>query len=190
MLKKVNSNKIVFLLAVASLLFACSAPIAYVDYDEQVNFDEYTSYNFFAPETILNVAEEDTIMGFIENNLQAKGIESKVISKFSVDFYVDFFDVENPIVTSEGYAMFNNDVPYMALTISFADALTSELFWQAVVERRVPRYMSKEERIEYYKELVKTALEKYPPKPEDSPNAKEEESPQEKADQDAKTSNQ
>lgn len=167
-------RKLLFFVVITSILFSCATPVAYVDYDEEVNFDKYVSYNFYAPETVLSEVEEDTIMGFIEENLQAKGLESKLISKFSIDFFVEFFDVENPVVTDTGYAMFNNNTPYMTLTISFADALTSELFWQAVVERKISRNTTEEKRIELYKEFIKMALDRYPPSPDDSPNAKKE----------------
>lgn len=165
---KINFCKTFVLLTILSLVISCATPIAYVDYDKEANFDKYTSYNFYAPETDLSLVEEDTIMGFIETNLKAKGLKSQVISKFSIDFYVEFFNVENPIVVDTGYAMFNNDIPYMAITINFSDALTSELFWQAVVERKVPRYMSQEYRVDLYQEFINAALENYPPKPENA----------------------
>jgi hypothetical protein len=170
-------SKIIVPFLVVSMLFSCATPVAYVDYDEEAKYDKYVSYNFYAPETGLSVTEEDTIMGLIEENLQAKGLESQVISKFSIDFFVEFFNVENSLVTETGYAMFNNDTPYMAVTISFADALTSELFWQSVTECKIPRYTSEAQRIELYQEFIKIALDKYPPKPEDAPNAKEDKNP-------------
>lgn len=181
MLRRVNFYKITIFFATILIFSSCVTPQVYVDYDEEANLDKYTSYNFYAPETVLSVVEEDTVMGFIEKNLQAKGLETQVISKFSIDFYVEFFNVENPIVSESGYAMFNNDFPYMALTINFSDALTSELFWQAVVESKVSRYMTEEEKISKLQEFVNLALEKYPPKPEDAPNSKEEKETSEEA---------
>jgi hypothetical protein len=62
----------------------------------------------------------------------------------------------------------------MVMTISFTDALTSELFWQAVVERKVYEYISKEKRIELYQKFVTEALSKYPPSAEDIQKAEKE----------------
>lgn len=150
------------------LITSCSAPKLYTDYDKEVSFDKYASYNFFPPQTNLSLVEEDTIMGLVEANLQKKGLKSQVISKFSIDIVVEFFDVENPIVTETGYAMFNNSIPYMTITLSFVDALTSELFWEAHVEQRVPRNLTQEERVVLYQEFINLALENYPPKPEET----------------------
>lgn len=146
-------------------IISCATPQAFVDYDEEANFGKYSTYNFYAPETLLDVAEEDTIMGFIEENLQAKGLKSELIAKFSIDFFVEFVEIDSPIVFDTGYVAANPSSTYMTLTISFADALTSELFWQAVVERKVSRYISEEDRIALYKEFIDLALENYPPKP-------------------------
>lgn len=150
------------------LASSCAVPKLYTDYDEEVKFDKYKTYNFFPPQTNLPIAEEDTIMGLIETKLQKKGLTSQVIPKFSIDLVVDFFNVENPIVTESGYAMFNNDIPYMSITVSFVDALTSELFWEAHVEQKVPRNLNASERILLYQEFIDLALDAYPPKPEDA----------------------
>lgn len=166
--------KPLFLLALISLLFSCATPVAYVDFDHKTNFDEYTTYNFYAPETDLSIVEEDTIMGFIEKDLQAKGLESQVISKFSIDFYVEFIKLEDSFISSTGNTSYSYSSPYMVMTISFTDALTSELFWQAVVERKVYEYISKEKRIELYQKFVKEALSKYPPSAEDIQKAEKE----------------
>ena len=165
-------SKIIIPFFIVFMLFSCATPVAYVDYDKEASYDKYVSYNFYAPETGLSEVEEDTIMGLIEENLLAKGLESQVISKFSIDFFVEFFNVENSLVTETGYAMFNNDTPYMAVTISFADALTSELFWQSVTECKIPRYTTEAQRVELYQEFITIALEKYPPKPEDYSSTK------------------
>lgn len=142
--------------------------MTYVDYDEKVDFTEYNSFNFYATETILNPAEEDILMLLIENNLRSKGFNSSVFSKFSLDFYVEFFEVGNSAVSANDNSSFSNNVNYVSITINFSDTLTNELFWQAVVERRTTRYISKEKKFKYFRELVNEALEQYPPKEEDN----------------------
>lgn len=151
------------ILALSVFIVSCSTPKVFTDYDKEVNFKTYTSYNFYPLQTNLSLEEEDAIMGFVEANLQKKGLESQVIPKFSIDIVVEIIDVENPIVTETGYAMFNNNVPYLIMTIDFVDALTSELFWEAHVEKRVKRKLTETERLALCQEFIELALANYPP---------------------------
>lgn len=165
--------KKIALLVLIVFVGACATPTTYIDYDKDANFDKYVSYNFYAPDTVLDEVEEEAIMDFIEENLQNKGLESKVIAKFSIDFFVEFFEAENPVNFNMGYATSSSTSAYMTITISFADALTSELFWQGVVERKIPRNISEEKRLELYEEFVALALNQYPPKAEETDESEE-----------------
>ncbi|WP_188405490.1 DUF4136 domain-containing protein [Psychroflexus salis] len=169
------------LLCVFCLCFSCFPPSVYIDYNEDVDFKKYPTYNFYAPNTAISEQEENLIMDLIEENLQAKGLESQVISKFSIDFLVEFVQTENSFSFGAQYAGnigasysdLNNSSTYVVMTISFADALTSELFWQAVVEKKINPYISDEELTVLYQDFVELALANYPPKPEEKANLDE-----------------
>ncbi len=168
-----NFNKLL-IFSLVILCFSCYTPSVYIDYDEKVDFNSYPSYNFYAPVTELSEEEEILIMDLIENNLKAKGLKSQVIPKFSIDFLVEFVQAESNFSFGTQYAGnfagaysgFDTSSTYLVMTISFADALTSELIWQAVVEKKISPYISDQELEIEYKKFVDLALENYPPKPE------------------------
>ena len=55
----------------------------------------------------------------------------------------------------------------ISLTINFADALTDELFWQAVIEAEYDTKMKPDEKKVFYQKLIKEALANYPPDKEE-----------------------
>ena len=162
------------ILGIALLCFSCFPPSVYIDYDKEVDFETYPSYNFYAPETQLSEEEEILIMDLIEKNLKAKGLESQVIPKFSIDFLVEFVEMESSFTFGAQYVgnlagtypSYDNSSTYLVMTISFVDALTSELIWQSVVEKKISPYISNQELELQYVKFVDLALENYPPKPE------------------------
>jgi hypothetical protein len=56
----------------------------------------------------------------------------------------------------------------MELTIEVADALTNELLWQGVIERRINSGLNEENRDKIFNEMVDEVMATYPPKTEET----------------------
>lgn len=167
----------ILILGLLLTLISCG-PKVYIDYDTKTNFEEYTSYNFYNPSNSgLNELDNQRIMNAIEKQLDSVDIKQKLIPDFSVEFFVEKYVKNQPhnvgISLGGGAAGIGGSVPVntkkemISLTINFADALTDELFWQAVVEAEYDKNMKPPERKAFYKHLVQEALANYPPNKEE-----------------------
>ena len=162
-----------FIFSLLITLVSCG-PKVYIDYDTKTDFEEYETYNFYDPSNSgLNELDNERVMDAIENELDSLGKEPKVIPDFSIEFYAELFVENQPhnvgVSFGGAFGAVGGSVPanyekeMISLTINFADALTDELFWQAVIEEEFDKEMTPEERNQFFKELVKEALSKYPP---------------------------
>ena len=158
-----------FIFSLLITLVSCG-PKVYVDYDTKTDFEEYETYNFYDPSNSgLNELDNERVMDAIENELDSLGKEPKVIPDFSIEFYAELFVENQPHNVGLSFGGIGGTIPanyekeMISLTINFADALTDELFWQAVIEEEFDKEMTPEERNQFFKELVKEALSKYPP---------------------------
>ena len=158
-----------FIFSLLITLVSCG-PKVYIDYDTKTDFEEYETYNFYDPSNSgLNELDNERVMDAIENELDSLGKEPKVIPDFSIEFYAELFVENQPHNVGLSFGGIGGTIPanyekeMISLTINFADALTDELFWQAVIEEEFDKEMTPEERKQFFKELVKEALSKYPP---------------------------
>ena len=158
-----------FILSLLITLVSCG-PKVFIDYDTKTDFEKYETYNFYDPSNSgLNELDNERVMDAIENELDSLGKEPKVIPDFSIEFYAELFVENQPHNVGLSFGGIGGTIPanyekeMISLTINFADALTDELFWQAVIEEEFDKEMTPEERNQFFKELVKEALSKYPP---------------------------
>lgn len=162
------------LLLIAFCLVSCGGSTSvFVDYAEDVDFSKYTTFNFFEPDSGLMEDDDEHVMDAIEDNLIAKGFESQLIAKSSVLFYVDFYDAvsygnENPYWSGNysnapGAYPLDSGTVIVSLTVEFVDGLTNELYWEAVVEKKITNGVPEEKRAQFFKELIDEALAQYPP---------------------------
>lgn len=164
-------------LFVLVIVMSCNTPKVFVDYNESANFDKYDSFDFYALENSgLSRLDEDRVYSSIKDTLQAKGFEQKLIPKFKVNFYAEVFEENSGSNVGVGIGTFGGGIGIsapqsskrkIALTIEFADGLTNDLFWQAVVEANFDESLKGKAREEFFNNLVSEAIEEYPPELED-----------------------
>jgi len=165
--------KKIILIGLIISLYGCG-PKVYIDYDTKVDFEKYQTYNFYDPSnTGLNQLDNDRVMSAIEKELDSIDKAQKLIPDFSIEFFVEKFVKNNPHNVGVslggraggvgGNVPVNSEKEMIALTINFADALTDELFWQAVVEAEYDTDMKPSEKKVFYQELVEEALTNFPP---------------------------
>ena len=158
-------------------LFSCG-PKVYIDYDTEANFEKYQSYNFYDPSNSgLNELDNERVMSAIEKQLDSIDREQKLIPDFSIEFFVEKYVKNQPhnvgvslgggVGGVGGSIPVNSEKEMISLTVNFADALTDELFWQAVVEAEYDTKMKPDEKKVFYQKLIKEALANYPPDKEE-----------------------
>ncbi|WP_127845106.1 DUF4136 domain-containing protein [Psychroflexus aestuariivivens] len=165
--------KYFFSLLILSIFLSCNTPMVFVDYNESANFEKYDSFDFYAIENSgLSRLDEDRVYNSIKDSLQAKGFKQKLIPKFKVNFYAEVFEEASGNNVNIGIGTFGGGIGVsapqsgkrkIALTIEFADGLTNDLFWQAVVEASFDENLKGKAREEFFNNLVSEALEEYPP---------------------------
>jgi hypothetical protein len=149
----------------------------YTDFDKSVDFSKYKSFDYYIePNTGLSELDQKRVKESIDSLLNSKNITQQTIPEFSINFYAEFYTVEteNSIGVGLGTGGRNvggsvsSDIPIrtqkdmIALTIEFVDALTKELFWQGVMERKMKDFKDPSERDVYISEIVSKILAEYP----------------------------
>lgn len=161
------------------LLVSCNAPKAYFDYDENIDFDQFNSYQFYEDmETGLTKLDESRYEAALKSAMQEQNLNESATPDFKVNIYVKSFQKQNNNTIGIGLGAgggavgggVSGGIPiggvknYLSLTVEFANADDNELFWQAVVEAKFDPEMNPEERKEFFQEIAEKAIEKYPPK--------------------------
>ena len=168
------SKYMVLLLFVAS----CNAPTAVYDYDQKINFQNYSSYAFF-PEfrTGLSQLDESRLMTSLESQLSAKGLSQSENAGIYVNVYTEEYQQDNRsrigvglggggrnggVGVSGGIPIGQMD-SYLRLTFDFIDKENDALIWQAVVDSPFNFNAEPALRQERFDKIVAKALEGYPP---------------------------
>ena len=164
------------------LLFitACNAPQAVYDYDQDVNFQQYSTYALFPDfRSGLSQLDESRLIESLETALRQKGISSSTTDpSIYVNVYTEQFQQDNRsrvglgigggggnvgVGVSGGIPVGQMDT-YLKLTFDFIDVEKDMLVWQAVVESPFKFDADPKSKQEQFEKIVAKALEGYPPK--------------------------
>ena len=157
---------------------SCNAPRAVYDYDQQVNFDKYTTYSLY-PEfrSELSQLDERRLISSLETALQNKNFSASNAPDLYVNVYSEEFQEQNRKslgigvgggggnmgVGVSGGIPLGGPATYLELTFDFIDVEDDSLVWQAVVQSKFDPDASPEERQERFEKIVEKALKGYPP---------------------------
>lgn len=158
-------------------LVSCGATVA-VDYDKQVDFSKYTSYNYFPTiDSGLNELDDTRIMQITDSILQ----ESGFIKSEAPQLYINFYTKEsispsrstigigvgggggNVGVGVGGGIPIGGNVISQQLTLDFIDVEKDALVWQAVAEGEMKERATPSQKEAYYLNVIKKILAKFPP---------------------------
>lgn len=169
--------KYVFLIAV---LAACNAPQAVYDYDNQVQFNTLGTYQIY-PDLNSNLSQldEQRLLSILETEMKSEGF--KQVSD-SPDVYLNYYatSFETPSRNNLGIGVggtgrnmgigVSGGIPLggsntqMRITFDLINVKGDALIWQAIVDSPFNVNASPEKREEQLRNMVKKALEGYPPK--------------------------
>ena len=160
-------------------LAGCNAPQAVYDYDQQVNFDKYSTYALFPEfQSGLSQLDEGRLIESLKEKMRAKGFSESEDPGIYVNVYTERFEQDNRSRVGVGIGGGGGNVgvgvsggipvgqmdTYLKLTFDFIDVEKDALVWQAVVESSFNINADPEERRERFDKIIEKALEGYPPK--------------------------
>ena len=160
------------------LLVSCGATVA-VDYDQQVDFSKYNSYNYFPNiDSGLNDLDDGRIMQITDSLLQQRGFVKSETPQIFINFFAreNVSNSRNTIgigigggggnmgVGVSGGIPIGGRVVNQQLTMDFIDVEKDDLVWQAVAEGEMKERATPQQKEAYYISVIQKILAKYPPK--------------------------
>jgi hypothetical protein len=163
------------------LLFitACNAPQAVYDYDQEVDFNQYSTYSLFPDfKTGLSQLDENRLAESLHRALKEEGLSQSNSPDIYINVYTERYEQDNRsrlgigigggggnvgVGVSGGVPIGQMDT-YMKLNFDFIDVKKDMLVWQAVVESPFKVNADPQKRQERFDKIVTKALEGFPPK--------------------------
>ncbi len=165
-------------LSLLLLFTACNAPRAVYDYDQEANFQQYSTYNLFPDfQTQLSQLDEDRLVAALREELQKRCFSESSSPTLYINISTEQFQEQSRNSLGVGIGGTGRNVglgvsggiplggpkTFLKLTFDFIDVQDDALVWQAIVKTKFDRNASPEERQERFRKIVKKALEGYPP---------------------------
>lgn len=171
-------KKPVFLLIPLFAFFACAGPKILYDYDQQADFSELQTYAFYRDmNTGLSDLDAERVAVAIDSVLIQNGFSEVNNPDFKINFYASYF--KEPSRSRIGLGVgggggglgigVSGGIPvggptvFMRLTIEFVEWPSNILYWQTSIESKMDPNRKPAEKTAYFYELIKQALQKYPP---------------------------
>ena len=169
--------KFLSILIFAIILVSCGASVA-VDYDKQVDFSKYNSYNYFPNiDSGLNELDDKRIIKITDSLLQQRGFVKSETPQIYINFYAreSVSSSRNTIGIGIGSGGGNvgmgvsggipigGNVLNQQLTMDFIDVKNDGLVWQAVAEGEMKERTTPQQKEAYYISVIQKILNKYPP---------------------------
>lgn len=166
------------ILILSIFLVSCGATVA-VDYDNQVDFSKYNSYNYFPTiDSGLNQLDDNRIIQITDSLLQQRGFVKSETPQLYINFYAreTISSSRNTIgigvggsgsnvgVGVSGGIPIGGNVLNQQLTMDFIDTEKDDLVWQAVAEGEMKERSTPQQKEAYYMSVLQKILAKYPPK--------------------------
>ncbi len=177
-IEKKIAMKLLQTLLISIVLTSCGATVA-VDYDEQVDFSTYNSYNYYPNiDSGLNELDDNRIIKITDSLLQQRGFVKSETPQIYINFYARerVSSSRNTIgigvgggggnvgVGISGGIPIGGNVINQQLTMDFIDVEKDNLVWQAVAEGEMKERATPQQKEAYYVSVIQKILKKYPPK--------------------------
>jgi len=176
---KKNIDVLVFIIVSALFFFSCSAPRMVYDYDKEVDFSKYRTFDFY-PELQLYMSPFDSIrvVEQFEKAFLIKGIKRASNPEIFVNILSENFETpsrnsvgigvggtgRNVGVGISGQIPLQSNTLTQVFTIEFIDTSEDLLIWECKYEGRFNLNMAPETKEAYYRQVFEKILRGYPPK--------------------------
>jgi hypothetical protein len=167
------------LILVCAIIYSCGGPRAVYDYDEQANFNSYSSIAVY-PEirTGLSELDERRLLSSVETFLASQNLAATGEPDLYLNVYTEQY--QEPSRTNVGVGIggtgrnvgvgVSGGIPlggpetFLRLTFDLIDVENDALVWQAVVDSKFDFDWRPEEREQHFAKIVEEAMAGYPPK--------------------------
>ena len=165
-------------LIVLFVFFGCATPKILYDYDNQVDFNQYKTFQFY-DDILLNTneIEANRVLAQLEKSMMEKGLEYSDDPAIFVDVKLNQFEApRNSVgigfgnygrhsgISIGGQVPINSNALTKQFTIDFVDAKTDKLIWQGFYEGNFQTNIEIIEKEQHLAEAFQKLLSKYPPK--------------------------
>ncbi|MDP2686093.1 MAG: DUF4136 domain-containing protein [Aequorivita sp.] len=169
--------KLLSLLILTLFLVSCGATVA-VDYDQQVDFSKYTTYNYFPNiDSGLNGLDDKRIMQITDSLLQQRGFLKSETPQVYINFYAreSISNSRNTIgigigsgggnvgVGVSGGIPIGGKILNQQLTMDFIDVENDDLVWQAIADGEMKERATPQQKEGYYVSIIQKIVARYPP---------------------------
>jgi hypothetical protein len=160
------------------LLAGCATPSVVFDYDKEVNFNQYKTYNYLPDiETGLSELDSRRLFTVLDSVMQTKGFSKAENSQLLINIFSKTFTTTDRNTVGVGVGGSGRNVGggvtigipiggkelNQEITFDFVDANKDELIWQAISQGRFKEKATPDQRINYFKSVVKEVLSGFPP---------------------------
>lgn len=163
-------------LMVTIALASCGATVT-VDYDKEIDFTNYKTYNYFPDiESGLNELDDKRIIQATDSLLIQKGFVKSETPQLLINFFSDEYLSNSRHSIGIGIGGGGNvgfgvsggipiggDVINQTLTIDFIDSSKDALIWQAVAKGEHNEKVNPQQKEDYYFGIMRKALKSFPP---------------------------
>ena len=166
-----------FLIAIFTLLSCGSTRVDY-DYDEQVNFTDYKTYNFLPDmQTGLSQLDVNRLLEAIDLVMQEKGFQKSdnpdLLINIMSDQYQD--NSRNSVGVGVGGGSYGGGVnigagiplggrkDHQTITIDIVDSKKDALVWQAISDSNIALNTNPQDRVTYYTKITQKIFSGFPP---------------------------
>lgn len=162
------------------LVFAnCTTSKVVVDYDSEVNFSQFSSFNFYEDVGAgLNELDVKRVTTIITNTLKVKGLEISDNEEVLINVVVKLSEARNNNTIGVGIGSggrnggfgISGGIPIGGnklnelFKIELVNAKTDNLIWEGTLNSTIKEKRSPEEKEIHYKNVVVQILNEYPPK--------------------------
>ncbi|WP_334055691.1 DUF4136 domain-containing protein [Polaribacter sp. P097] len=161
------------------LITACSGSKVMVDYDSELDFASFKSFNFYEDVGAgLNELDVKRVTTIIQTELSAKGLVLNENPSILINVYVKTSEAVNRKRIGVGIGSggrngsfgISGGIPIggkklnETFKIEFVNAKTNNLIWEGVLNSTVKEKRTPEEKELHYNSIINEILKQYPPK--------------------------
>src|SRR5699024_4380627 len=175
-----KSSSPLFIFFILILFSSCGSIQTYTDYDEEINYRNLTSFDFYKDmETGFDDLEEKRFKNALKEKLAVLQVEQTTKNPdFKVNFYSEIFQENHRHNIGVNIGTIGRNVSgnigsripinttkhILSITIEFAHPENNEMFWQGITEAKINPKSTPEEKKKQLEKMLKKLLKDFPPK--------------------------
>ncbi|MFD2827261.1 DUF4136 domain-containing protein [Leeuwenhoekiella polynyae] len=165
-------------LVLTATLFSCGSTKVAYDYDEQIDFTTYKTYNYIGEmQTGMSQLDDNRLMDATDLVMQANGFSKSETPDLLINIVVEQYDAapQNSVGIGVGGGSYGGGVSvgagiplggrkdYQTITFDLVDARKDMLVWQAVSDSNVAVNTNPQDRVAYFTKIVQKVFSEFPP---------------------------